>query len=281
MKSLTVREALKRASSFLSTLEDGSFIAELTLRHVLGWDRTRFFTHMDEIVTEEQWALVEDMLQKRLAGVPVQYLLGEQEFYGLPFKVDASVLIPRPDTEILVEQVLARRSTQEPFLVADIGTGSGAIAVTLAVHSRWRVYAIDIAQESLQVAKENSRLNGVEDRITFLQGDLLTPLHDKVHILVSNPPYIPSWDIETLDVQVRAHEPLRALDGGEDGLDFYRRLCNGIDEFVYEGGLVAFEVGAGQARQVEQLLLETGVISKTDVICDLAGIERVVIGEKI
>ena len=281
MKSLTVREALKRASSFLSTLDDGSFIAELMLRHVLGWDRTRFFTHMDEELSDEQWSLVEDMLQKRLSGVPVQYLLGEQEFYGLPFKVDASVLIPRPDTEILVEQVLARRSTEESLKVADIGTGSGAIAVSLAAHSRWRVFAVDIAQESLQVAKENSRLNEVEDRITFLQGDMLTPLTEKVHILVSNPPYIPSQVIETLDVQVRAHEPLRALDGGPDGLDFYRQLCNGIKDAVYEGGLVAFEVGAGQARQVEQLLLDTGVISKTDVVCDLAGIERVVIGEKI
>ena len=122
-----MREALKRASSFLSSLEDSPFLAEMILRHVLGWDRTRFFTHLDEVLSEEQWYQVEVMLHKRLEGVPVQYLLGEQEFYGLPFKVDASVLIPRPDTEILVEQVLHRRSTDEPMVVADIGTGSGAI----------------------------------------------------------------------------------------------------------------------------------------------------------
>lgn len=281
--SLTVREALQRASSFMSmsSIEDGRFVAELVLRHVLGWDRTHFFTHMDQILSNEQWTRVSDLLQKRAEGIPVQYLFGEQEFYGLPFKVNPSVLIPRPDTEILVEQVLKRRPVDKSLVVADIGTGSGAIAISLAVHSQWRVFAVDIAQASLDVARENSQRNQVEDRITFLQGDLLSPLSEKVDILVSNPPYIPSLDIEQLDVQVRFHEPRRALDGGVDGLDFYRRLCDGIGGVLKEGGLVAFEVGAGQARDVEQLLIETGMISRTDVVSDLTGIERVVIGERI
>ncbi|WP_245983572.1 peptide chain release factor N(5)-glutamine methyltransferase [Ammoniphilus oxalaticus] len=281
MSSLTVREALQRASSFLSEIEDGSFLAELIIRHVLGWTRTDFFMRIDERLTVEQWTEIEQLTRKRQAGIPLQYLIGEQEFYGLPFKVDASVLIPRPDTEILVEQVLKLRDPEKPSVVADIGTGSGAIAVTLATHSVWRLYAVDIAADSLRLAEENSRINDVADRITFLRGDLLTPLPEKVDILVSNPPYIPSRDIEQLDVQVRNHEPLRALDGGLDGLDFYRRLCAGISEAVKPGGLIAFEVGMGQARQVEQLLLDTGCIEQTLVVCDLAGIERVVIGTKV
>lgn len=282
MSSLTVREALQRASSFMQSLDDGRFIAEILLRHVLGWDRTQLFTRLDESLSSEQWTELEGLVQKRVAGIPVQYLLGEQEFYGLSFKVNETVLIPRPETEILVEQVLRRRDSAKSLIVADIGTGSGAIAITLAVHSEWKVYAVDIAQESLDTAAENSRLNGVEGRITFLQGDLLSPLVEatrKVDILVSNPPYIPSRDIEELDIQVRGHEPRRALDGGADGLDFYRRICKGLHEVLHENGLVAFEVGQGQARDVEQLLVETGLMRKTEVICDLAGTERIVVGE--
>lgn len=278
MSGLLVREALKRASSFMQSLEDGRFIAEMILRHVLGWDRTQFFTRLDEEISEDQWTKIQELLQKRLDGIPVQYLIGEQEFYGLPFQVNASVLIPRPETEILVEEVLRRRHAGEPLVAADIGTGSGAIAIALAAHSQWKLYAVDIAQESLDTAEENSRLNGVETRITFLQGDLLSPLPEKVDVLVSNPPYIPSQDIEELDVQVRVHEPRRALDGGKDGLDFYRRLCAGLKDVLKESGLVSFEVGYGQAREVEKLLLESGVIVGTDVVCDLAGVERIVVG---
>lgn len=278
MSGLSVREALKRASSFMQSLEDGRFIAEILLRHVLGWDRTQFFTRMDEEMSANQWSKVQELLQKRLDGIPVQYLIGEQEFYGLPFRVNESVLIPRPETEILVEEVLRRRHADDSLIAADIGTGSGAIAVALAVHSKWKLYAVDIARESLDTAEKNSKLNGVAEQITFLQGDLLAPLPLPVDILVSNPPYIPSQDIEELDVQVRVHEPRRALDGGTDGLDFYRRLCAGLRDVLKEGGLAAFEVGFGQARDVEKLLMESGVIVGTDVICDLAGVERIVIG---
>lgn len=280
MNAITVREALKRASSFMESLEDGRFLAEIIVRYVLGWDRTRLFLGMEEIISMQQWSEVERMVKERLQGVPVQYLIGEQEFYGLSFRVNPSVLIPRPETEILVEQVLHRRDVSAALTVADIGTGSGAIAVSLAVHSQWKVYAVDIAQESLDTAQENSRIHGVEQQITFLKGDLLDPLLlQPVDILVSNPPYIPSSDVLELDVQVRDHEPMRALDGGEDGLDFYRRLCQGLPQVLRPGGLVAFEVGMGQAWDVEQLLLRTGVIARTEVIQDLAGIERIVIGD--
>ncbi|WP_134702488.1 peptide chain release factor N(5)-glutamine methyltransferase [Ammoniphilus sp. YIM 78166] len=280
MNSLTVREALNRASSFMESLDDGRFLAEMIIRHQLGWDRTQFFLGMNDPVSEENWLAIEQMVQDRLRGIPVQYLIGEQEFYGLRFQVNPSVLIPRPETEILVEQVLKRRNPQAALVGADIGTGSGAIVVSLAVHSQWKMYAVDIAQESLDTAQTNSQIHGVDNRITFLQGDLLAPLTEPVDILVSNPPYIPSEDILELDVQVKDHEPMRALDGGRDGLDFYRRLCQGLPAVLRPGGLVAFEVGMGQARDVEQLMLASGVIEKTEVIADLAGIERIVIGER-
>jgi release factor glutamine methyltransferase len=275
---VTVREALRRASSLMESLTDGRFLAEMLIRHVLGVDRTHFLMQLNDELSSEQWEKIEDLVKQRVSGIPVQYLMGEQEFYGLPFHVNASVLIPRPDTEVLVEEVLRHRNPQEKLLAADIGTGSGAIAVALAKNSQWELLAVDIAEESLDIAMENSKRNGVEDRITFLQGDLLAPLKTKVDILVSNPPYIPSRDILDLDVQVRVHEPYRALDGGEDGLDFYRRICDGLNDVLKPGGMVAFEVGIHQARAVEQLILARGMFTETKVICDLAGIERVVIG---
>ncbi|RXT08693.1 peptide chain release factor N(5)-glutamine methyltransferase [Ammoniphilus sp. CFH 90114] len=279
MNSMTVREALRRASSFMESLEDNRFLAEIMIRHVLNWDRTQFFLGMEETITERQWAEVESLVKIRVQGTPIQYLTGEQEFYGLTFKVNPSVLIPRPETEILVEEVLRRRNPQARLSVADIGTGSGAIAVTLAVHSTWKMYAVDIAQESLDTARKNSEVHGVVDRISFLKGDLLSPLPEPVDILVSNPPYIPTQDVLELDVQVKDHEPMRALDGGMDGLDFYRRICDGLSGVLRWEGLVAFEVGMGQAQEVEKLLQESGMIARTEIIKDLAGIQRIVIGE--
>ncbi|WP_100523492.1 peptide chain release factor N(5)-glutamine methyltransferase [Mycobacteroides abscessus] len=280
MNSLTVREALNRASSFMESLDDGRFLAEIMIRHQLGWDRTQFFLGMNDSLSEEDWSAIERMVNDRLSGIPVQYLIGQQEFYGLLFEVNPSVLIPRPETEILVEQVLKHCDPQAALVGADIGTGSGAIAVSLAVHSQWRMYAVDIAQESLDTAQKNSRTHGVEHQMTFLQGDLLVPLPEPVDILVSNPPYIPSQDILELDVQVKDHEPMRALDGGVDGLDFYRRLCEGLPKVLRPGGFVAFEVGMGQAREVECLMQASGVIERTEVIADLAGIERIVMGKR-
>jgi release factor glutamine methyltransferase len=280
MRSIRLREALQRASLLMQELEDHKFLAELILRHTLDLDRTQFFLRLNDDMTPEQWELAEQLIQKRLSGVPLQYLFGEQEFYGLPFHVDPTVLIPRPETEILVEEVLRRRDTKSTLRVADIGTGSGAIAIALAANASWQIYAVDIAAESLSTAKQNSVLNHVEAKIEFLQGDLLQPLSEKgkVDILVSNPPYIPTEDIAELDIQVRKYEPMRALDGGKDGLYFYRKICAGLPDVLKPNGLVAFEVGKGQAQDVGELLLASGTVKNIDIIQDLAGIERIVIG---
>lgn len=280
MSGIRLREALQRASLLMRELEDHKYLAELILRHTLDLDRTQFLLNLNEEITPEQWEKTEQLIQKRLSGIPLQYLFGEQEFYGLPFHVDPTVLIPRPETEILVEEVLRRRDPKSPLIAADIGTGSGAIAVALAVNSDWRFLAVDIAAESLETAKRNSTLNRVEAKIDFLQGDMLQPLEGKgkVDILVSNPPYIPTEDIADLNIQVRNHEPMRALDGGKDGLDFYRKICSGLPHVLQPNGLVAFEVGRGQAQDVGALLLASGTVQKIDIIKDLAGIERIVIG---
>ncbi|WCK54364.1 peptide chain release factor N(5)-glutamine methyltransferase [Aneurinibacillus sp. Ricciae_BoGa-3] len=287
--AVSIREALKRASLFLEAkgIEDALFLAEYAIRHVKGWDRTRFFASMGDELSQQDWLKVESIIKRRGEGEPFQYIVGEQEFYGLTFKVNPSVLIPRPETELLVEEILKKATSlwppEEKLAVADIGTGSGAIIVTLAVegNNNWEYIATDIAQESLDTAALNAKNNGVGDKISFVQGDLLAPLRERdqrVDILVSNPPYIPSYDVTQLDVQVKAHEPLRALDGGEDGLDFYRRMARDLPDVLQNKALLGLEVGIHQSEAVRGLLLDTGLFHKVYIIDDLQGIGRHVLG---
>lgn len=286
--TMIAREALKRASSLLKKT-DGSqavFTAELFLRHVLGWDRTAWIMNLEHPLSRAVWKQTLSAVRRRRQGEPVQYILGRQEFYGLPFRVSPSVLIPRPDTEIVVESVIhkvrERFGRDEPLVLADIGTGSGAIAVVLASHfPRARVMATDLSEQALALAEENATANGVRERIEWWKGDLLTPLirrHQQVDVLISNPPYIRSGDMASLQAQVRGYEPRMALDGGEDGLRFYRELTRQADRILKPSSLVALEVGVGQAPQVARLLLHCDRIRETAVQRDLAGIERGVLG---
>ena len=282
----SIREALAGASSFLRDcgVKDPAFEAELLIRHCLGWDRTRFLTSMAEPLPADAADKLADLCRRRAANEPLQYMFGQQEFYGRPFAVGPGVLIPRPETEILVEQVLHAADrmwgADSRLQVADIGTGSGAICVTLACERpNWMVSTVDISPDAVRIAAENAKRLGAEVR--FLLGDLVEPLIReglKLDVLVSNPPYIPSREIEELDAEVRDFEPRLALDGGRDGLDFYRRLCEALPVLLRERALVAFEVGIHQARDVAALLMASGVIDETAVVCDLAGIERVVLG---
>lgn len=282
----TIREALLRASSFLQErgAKDPRFEAELLIRHCLGWDRTRFLISLADPIAPEAVEQLAQMCQRRARHEPLQYMFGTQEFYGRPFVVRPGVLIPRPETEILVEQVLVRSENMwqagEPLSVADIGTGSGAICVTLACERpEWNVTTVDISPDATAIARENAERLGA--RVRFLQGDLLQPLieaQERVDILVSNPPYIPTSDVDELDYEVRDYEPRMALDGGVDGLDCYRRLCEALSAVLKPKALVAFEVGIHQASDVAALMKATGVIGEVHIIQDLAGIERVVIG---
>jgi release factor glutamine methyltransferase len=296
--SMTIREALAEASSFLATkgVTDGRFDAELLMQHMLDWDRTRLMMDLHELFPgkyKQQWA---QLITRRGAGEPVQYMLGEQEFYGLPIEVNPSVLIPRPETELLVEAIMkhgrkmwivdgavvADQTESQGPLVVDIGTGSGAICISLAAFNpSWKLVAVDLSSEAIEVASRNVEKNTVTGRVSFLQGDLLEPvikLGLRVDILVSNPPYIPSTDIPQLQREVRDHEPMLALDGGDDGLYCYRTMLEQMKRLPIIPKLVGFEVGFGQARDVASLMEQCGWWKHIEIIQDYAGIERHVLG---
>ncbi|GFR38693.1 hypothetical protein PRECH8_19890 [Insulibacter thermoxylanivorax] len=343
----TVREAYRWASSLLlrGGIEDADRHAEWLVQEVLGWDRTQFLLRWDEPFPLEKEAELEQMAERRLKGEPLQYIIGEQEFYGLPFRVNPAVLIPRPETELLVEEVIKRGKAwgaggtaaapaEAPLRVIDVGTGSGAIAVTLAVKCpAWQITATDISAAALETARGNAARHGVMDRITWVQGDLLSPwlaadgssgssgsngsnaldgssASEELQgskesdglsgsngpnrsnrsngsngsmapfdydILVSNPPYIPDDEIETLQVEVRQYEPRSALSGGPDGLHIYARLVEQLQQLERKPRLVALEVGQGQHEAVGKMLAKLNEWDEITYVPDLAGIQRHVI----
>lgn len=285
--AMTIREAWLQASSFLRDrgAEDGEASAEWLLQHLLGLNRSEFFMRWNEAFPEERRERWNRMLERRARKEPVQYITGEQEFYGLPFRVTPAVLIPRPETELLVEKVIEAGRRLWPDgspLVADIGCGSGAISVTIAVKcSSWNMTATDISAEAIEVARGNARSNGVGERVTFFRGDLLEAYIREqlaIDILVSNPPYIESGDIPHLQPEVGLHEPLLALDGGADGLMFYRRILEQVDRLRIPPAVIGFELGQGQAREVAGLIRDRGYWDELVIVPDLSGIERHVIG---
>ena len=224
--------------------------AETLLLHVLRKDRPWLMAHSSEEPAEA--ARFADLLARRLRGEPIQYITGEQEFYGLPFRVTPDVLIPRPETEHLIEKALALVTGFANPRIVDVGTGSGAIAVALAhdlPHAQ--ITALDISRPSLEIARENAERNRVARRIRFLQSDLLASVADeRFDLVVSNPPYVPTADRDSLSVEVREHEPALALFAGDDGLDVYGRLIPTAFSALEAGGFLALEIGYGQSDAV-------------------------------
>ena len=267
--------------------EEAAADAELLLLHLLGKSKAELLRDLREPwpggELDERW---EALLARRAAGEPVQYVTGEQHFYGRRFEVSPAVLIPRPETELLAEAVLQAGDALWPPgsgaapQVADIGTGSGALAVTLAAERpAWRIYASELSADALAVAKRNAELHGAGNRIRFVQGSFLEPFFDgpPIDILVSNPPYIATAALERLQREVRDFEPRLALDGGEDGLAAYRAIAAQLARLPAMPRVAAFEVGAGQADQVAGLLRGTAEWSEIRVIPDYAGIPRHVV----
>ena len=263
--------------------------AEVLLCEVLGLDRLYLYIQRGRNLTQEENEGFERFMEKRLQGIPLQYIIQRQEFMGLDLYVEEGVLIPRPDTEILVETVLNWvkeemdfKSRQEPLKIVDLGTGSGAITVSLAKYiEKVHVYSVDLSEKALSIGRKNAEKHGVLEKITFLQGDLLQPLaekglFDQVDILVSNPPYIPAKDIDDLQIEVAKFEPRMALDGGPDGLDFYRRIIEQGDQFLRHGGRMALEVGHDQGDAVKNMMVLKKSYANIQKHQDLAGIERVV-----
>jgi release factor glutamine methyltransferase len=271
------RQALAGARRALTEagIAEASLEGEVLLRHALGTDRAGLFASPEAELTPEQATALTEIVRRRSNGEPAAYITGHREFYGLDFKVNRHVLIPRPETELLVEKTIEIARNRDNFTIADIGTGCGAIAVSLAVHlPQALIYATDISPQALEVARENAAEHGVADRITFLQGNLLEPLPGPVDLIIANLPYVRREEL-TPDSQL-AREPALALDGGEDGLTGIRALVGQTGGKLKPGGAVLVEVGLGQSGASAELLRGAFPGGSIEVYQDLSGIARAV-----
>ena len=313
-KIWTIGRILKWTEQYFKDkgIESPRLDAEVLLAHVLEKQRIYLYVHFDEPLQPAELAAYREMIKQRVLRVPVAQILGEKEFMGLTFKVTADTLVPRPDTEILVQAAVERLKamkgeakapedealadgeeassaanrdeaavdvSQEPLRIADIGTGSGAICLSVLHYLADTVAdTVDISPEARAVAEENAASLGLADRVTFHTGDLLQPLRGMTFAaILSNPPYIPEADIAGLAPEVRLKEPHTALSGGRDGLDFYRRLAKEAPAMLVPGGVMAFEVGIHQAEPVAALAKANPLIARTEILPDYVGIDRVVV----
>ena len=315
-KIWTIGRILKWTEQYFKDkgIESPRLDAEVLLAHVLEKQRIYLYVHFDEPLQPGELAAYREMIKKRVLRVPVAQILGEKEFMGLTFKVTADTLVPRPDTEILVQAAVERlkamkgeksatgvladesaaeepaegqpvggadaeQEVAEPLHIADIGTGSGAICLSVLRYLAGTVAdTVDISPAARAVAEENAASLGLADRVTFHTGDLLQPLRGMTFAaILSNPPYIPEADIAGLAPEVRLKEPHTALSGGRDGLDFYRRLAKEAPAMLVPGGFMAFEVGIHQAEPVAALAKANPLIARTEILPDYAGIDRVVV----
>ncbi|MBM3214238.1 peptide chain release factor N(5)-glutamine methyltransferase [Candidatus Poribacteria bacterium] len=262
--------------------------AELLLAHASGKSRMDLYVGFQQIVPADVLDVYRELVRRRAAREPVAYIVGEKEFWGLPFWVTRDVLVPRPDTETLVETVvgcLQKRPAGAPIRVLDVGTGSGAIVIAIAREigpDRMEAVAADISAGALAVARKNASRHGVESRIAFRCGDLFGALHPRETFtaVVSNLPYIPSADCADLEPEIAEHEPRLALDGGADGLCLLRRLVEKTPARIVGGGWLALEVGAGQSSLVVEMVRATQAFVDVATVKDLAGVERVVVARR-
>lgn len=273
---MTFREAIRFGEEKLNIagIEDAKHDAWLLLTFICKIDRTFYYVHMDEDMPVEQEAEYENVLNKRAEHVPLQYITGEQEFMGIPFRVNDAVLIPRQDTETLVEEAL--KVIRPGMKVLDMCTGSGCIIISILKNIvDVEGFGYDISKQAINVAKENAKLNNIN--ATFERSDLFEDVSDTFDVIVSNPPYIPTDVIGGLMPEVAVYEPMLALDGKEDGLHFYRKIVAKASDYLNPGGKLLFEIGHDQGESVSSLMKEAGYKDVT-VIKDLAGNDRVVTG---
>jgi release factor glutamine methyltransferase len=281
----TARRAL--AARFKSAAVDSAELdARLLLCAVLGLDLTGMITAASRTLTESEAAKLESFAHRRLAGEPVARILGQKEFWGLPLKLSAATLVPRPDTETVVECALeilhADGAKEKPLRIADLGTGTGAILLALLSElPAARGIGTDISADALKTARDNALTLGLARRATFIACDYASGLSGCFDLIVSNPPYIRSADIAGLTVEVRKHDPLAALDGGDDGLDAYRALIPQAAGLLTPGAALVVETGIGQSEAVEALMTAAGLVQAGPPRADLAGIPRAVAGRKL
>ena len=273
---MTFREAICFGEEKLNIagIIDAKHDAWLLLTFICKIDRTFYYVHMDEDMTAEQVSEYENVLNKRAEHVPLQYITGEQEFMGIPFRVSDAVLIPRQDTETLVEEAL--KVIRPGMKVLDMCTGSGCILISILKNIvDVEGYGYDISKQAINVAKENAKLNNVN--ATFERSDLFEDVSETFDVIVSNPPYIPTDVIGGLMPEVAVYEPIQALDGKEDGLYFYRKIVAVAAQYLKPNGMLLFEIGHDQGEAVSNLMKEAGY-QDVRVVKDLARNDRVVIG---
>ncbi len=289
-KAPTVRDALREAIAFLSQagVESARIDAEVLLGSALSSGREALYANLEKPLEAQSRARLRELLQRRARREPVAYILGKKEFWSLEFLVNRDVLVPRPETESVVElalEVASKFSGKLPITILDLGTGSGAIAISLAKELKQsEVWATDISSGALEIARGNAGRQGVEKRIRFLPGDGFEPVRSQgafFDLVVSNPPYVRRRELQNLPPEVREWEPRLALDGGEDGLEFLRRIVREAFLYLAEGGFVALEVGDGLAREVAALFASAGGYSEISAHRDLSGKDRVVVARKL
>jgi release factor glutamine methyltransferase len=284
LNAMQLRDALREGAARLDAagVVSASFAAELLLMHTAGCDRAWLYAHPEDLLSPQQATQFFALIERRAAGVPTQHLTGKQEFWGLEFEVTPDVLIPRPETEHIIEVALARLGEARrnaPICVADIGTGSGCIAVALAKELPAAIiFATDISAAALEVAQRNAARHGVADRVSFVESNLLDGVAEPAQfdLIVSNPPYVGTRDSESLAKEVRDYEPHAALFAGEDGLALYPALIAQAAARLVEGGVLVLEIGIGHFEAVSDLLDAARGWTRMSAMQDLAGIIRVI-----
>lgn len=286
---MIVLELLNRATSSLKEhrIENPRLNAELLLACSMNLSREKLYIRLQSQIADEEMRILEGLIRRRISGEPLQYILGHQEFRSIDLKVDPRVLIPRPETEVLVEEglsILSKISSNKIPSVLELGTGSGAITIALAREAGGVSFiATDISTDALIVAKENARLAGVLNKIEFVKGDLFGPflLRGTFDLILSNPPYIAGSEAKGLAREVRDHEPVMALYGGKDGLEFYRKMIFRAPLYLKKEGWFLLEVGSGQADRVSEMIEAGGGFQRLERVKDLSGIERVIKAQKL
>ncbi len=259
--------------------------AELLLAYLLGVERIQLYMQFDRPLSSQELSQYRQLVRRRAACEPIAYITGEKEFWSLKFKVTPQVLIPRPETEILLETALGLCHNLSQPLILDLGTGSGNLAISLAKElEQAHLAASDLSAEALDIARENAQTHGVAEGINWYCGDLFSCLGDikgQVDLLVSNPPYIAEDELAQLQPEVRDFEPRQALAAGSDGLDVFRKIAAQAGDWLKTGGFLCLEIGAGQADAVGKLLQASGDFTRIEVIKDYAGLDRVVTSRRV
>ncbi|QDT43353.1 Release factor glutamine methyltransferase [Gimesia alba] len=258
--------------------------AEVLLAFARKCERIRLYTNYEDEVSEQERGLMRELVQRRAKSEPVAYLVGNREFFGLDFYVDSHVLVPRPDTETLVMELVDAAQQLPAPSILDLCTGSGCIAIAAAANcAKASFLATDISERALEIAQKNAESNALSDRIQFLLSDCFANIAQGTvfDIIVSNPPYIPDAEIETLDADVKQHEPRLALAGGVDGLDFYRKIIDEAPQYLKDGGFLMLEFSPEQETSLKALFEASGKYENVRVKADLAGRARVIISEKL